>query len=141
MTSTKDIALVGIRRSIEYVIQKLGFDPAQTQKGHAIWVLNYNSATLHIAYHEYSGFIIGDVYLCRIPDDKNKLSDLYFYLLQQNDKLQGFTLSINEAYIVLSLLIYDQSLHIETMYQLFRRLLDTADAMDNLLVDSYGAKW
>ena len=131
----------GVLTTIEYIVKQLGYDQDDIRKGDTIWILKHNSATLNISYHEYSGFIIGDVYLCRLPDDKHKLSDLYGYMLMQNESLQGLTLSIKDEFIILSILIYDQSMHADTMQKMFRRLLDTADDMDNLLVEQYGANW
>ena len=49
--------------------------------------------------------------------------------------------SIRDEDIILSLLIYDQYINANTMKKLFNELILTADKYDNLLVESYGAKW
>ena len=140
-TDIKNIGLEGVNVTIELVLEKMGFDVPTTRKGSNTWVMKYGSVTLCISYHEHSGFIIGDVYLCLKPECENNLTDFYTYLLRQNDILQGCTLAVNDKNILLSLLIYDQSIHVETMLKLFRRLLETSDKLDNILVENYNAKW
>jgi len=129
----------GVTNTVEEIITKMGYPVALTRKGPNTWSIKNGSANVNISYYEKTGLLVGDVYLCTLPE--NKISDLYYYLLKENYSLEGLTLSIREQDIILSLLIYDQYINAETMYRLFRNLLKTADRYDNILVESFGGNW
>lgn len=129
----------GICRTVEDMIYKLGFSPVFTRRGLNNWSIRKGSAVLNISYYEKTGLLIGDVYVCVLPNQG--LEALYEYLLAQNNNLEAMAFSIKDQDIILSLLIYDQFLNVETMYKLFDKLLVTADKYDNLLVDQFGASW
>ena len=82
---------------------------------------------------------MGDASLCSLP--KENINPLYEYLLKQNYEIEGLTFSIKENDIVLSLLIYDRYLNMDTGMKLFKYLFEKADYYDNILVDKYGAIW
>jgi serine protease Do len=127
----------GVCNTVEEIIGRLGYPVALTRKGPNTWSLNNGSAIVNISYYEKTGLLVGDVYLCTLPE--NKISELYYFLLRENFTLEGMTLSIREQDIILSLLIYDQYINTETMYKLFKNLLSTAARYDNMLVDTFGA--
>ena len=127
----------GVSNTVEEIIGKLGYPVALTRKGPNTWSLKSGSAIVNISYYEKTGLLVGDVYLCTLPE--NKISELYYFLLRENYTLEGMTLSIREQDIILSLLIYDQYINTETMYKLFKNLLSTAARYDNMLVDTFGA--
>jgi len=129
----------GVCNTVEEIIGKLGYPVALARKGPNTWSLKNGSATVNISYYEKTGLLVGDVYLCTLPE--NNISALYYFLLRENYTLEGMTLSIREQDIILSLLIYDQYINTETMYRLFKNLLLTADRFDNMLVDTFGANW
>jgi serine protease Do len=129
----------GINHTIEETIGKMGYPVALTRKGPNTWSLKKGSALINISYYEKTGMMVGDVYLCTLPE-KN-ISDLYYYLLKQNYYLEGLTISIKDQDIILSLLIFDQYINPLTLYKLFKILLDTADKIDNELITNFGAKW
>jgi serine protease Do len=129
----------GVSSTVEEMISTLGYSVGLTRKGPNNWSLKKGSATLNISYYEKTGLLVGDVYLCTLPE--NNVTALYHFLLRQNYQLQGMNFSIRDQDIILSLLIYDQYINSETMLKLFRSLLDTADAYDNILVEKYEAKW
>lgn len=128
----------GIQRSIEEVLISLGYDMDLSRKGPNCWEIQKGSAEIAILYHQKSGLIIGDAFLCKLPDEG--ILELYKYLLQQNYDSKGLTISIKGQYIVISLLLYDQYLQIDTATHLFEQLFLAADHFDNILIEEYGAK-
>ncbi|MBK6948068.1 MAG: hypothetical protein IPH16_08450 [Haliscomenobacter sp.] len=83
--------------------------------------------------------ITGDAYLCMVP--KENIKPLYEFLLRQNYLMEGLSLSIKDQDIILSLLIYDRYLNLETGLHLFKYLFEKADYYDNILVEQFGAIW
>ena len=66
---------------------------------------------------------------------------VYEYLLRENYRNEGVTLSVKGQDIILSLLIYDRYLKDEIAEKLLQNLFEKADYYDNILVEQYGAKW
>lgn len=130
---------LGVKRTIESLIVELGYDAPLTRRGPNQWDIHQGSARITLAYHEKSGLIIGEAYLCELPGEKN--DKIYRYLLQQNADLEGLTFSVKDKDIVLSVLIYDQFLVEETGKMLLKNLFDKSDDYDNVLVERFGAKW
>jgi serine protease Do len=129
----------GVCLGVEGMIEKLGYAVALSRRGPNNWSIKKGSATVNISYYEKTGLLVGDVYMCTLPE--NNIDALYKYLLQQNYILQGMNFSVKDQDIILSLLIYDQYINGETMYKLFYSLLATADRYDNDLVEKFGARW
>jgi serine protease Do len=129
----------GISRTIEEMLEEMGYDIPISRMGPSNWKIKRGSAIINIAYHEKSGLITGDAYMGRLPD-KN-ISDIYSYMLHQNYELGGLTFSVKGQDIILSLLIFDQYLNKDTSKQLFDHLSEAADYHDNILVEKYGASW
>ncbi len=131
----------GVAQTIEQIIKEADYDVRLSRRGIDKWEIVQGSAKIIITHHENSGLIMGDAYLCQLPDE-NKLS-IYEFLLTQNTKLEGLTFSVKpkSSEIVLSLLIYEQYLNVPTGIALFQHLLETADFFDNILVEKYGATW
>ncbi len=130
----------GVSRTIEALIKELGHEPALTRRGPYHWALIEGSATIYLSYYEPRGYIMGDAFLCQLPENKN-MDAIYEYLLRQNYLIKGLTLSINQKDIVLSLIIYDRHLNTDTAKELLQTLLEKADYYDNVLVEKYGAVW
>ncbi|MCP3929033.1 MAG: trypsin-like serine protease [Bacteroidetes bacterium] len=132
---------VGIAKTIETMLEKLGHNVQLSRRGPNNWEMQQGSANISISYYEKTGLIIGDAYLCLLP--KTNIKELYTYLLKQNFEVEGLTLSINPQGhdIILSLLIYDRYLNVDTGLKLFQHLFDKADQYDNLLVEKFGALW
>jgi len=102
----------GINKTIEEMLEELGFDIHLSRRGPYNWEIMQGSAKINISYYAKTGLIIGDAHLCSLP--KDKIEDLYTYLLQRNYDLESLTLSVKGKDIVISLLIYDQYLNVET---------------------------
>ena len=129
----------GIPKLMEEIITNISHDVKLSRRGLNHWEIQHGSATVRISYHEKSGFIIGDAFLCRLP--KENIKDIYEYLLRQNNELENLNFSIHGQNIVLSLIIFDRYLNAETGTNLFKYLFDKADHYDDILVDQYGAIW
>lgn len=130
---------VGIPKTIESILETLGHNVKLSRRGPNNWEIIEGSAKINIAYYEKNGLITGDAYLCLLP--KKNIKPLYEYLLKQNYKTEGLTLSVKGQDIIISLLIYDRYLNSETGLKLFQHLFERADYYDNILVEKYGAVW
>lgn len=129
----------GVCQTVEDMVVKLGFPVALTRKGPNNWSVKRGSARINISYYEKTGLLVGDVYVCTLPE-KN-IGPLYSYLLEKNYGFRGMAFSINNQDIILSLLIQDQYLHADTMFSQFDTLLKVADEHDNIFITRFGAKW
>lgn len=129
----------GIAHTIEELLKDAGHDITLSRRGLNNWEIQQGSARITISYHEESGIISGDAYLCLLP--KENIKPLYEYLLRQNYQIEGLNFSIKGRDIILSLIIYDRYLNVDTGKKLFRNLFNKADHFDNILVEQYGASW
>ncbi|MEM7103422.1 MAG: trypsin-like peptidase domain-containing protein [Bacteroidota bacterium] len=129
----------GIPKMIEEIVSEAKYNVKLSRRGPNHWEIKKGSAKIRISYHDKSGFIIGDAFLASLP--KENIKDIYEYLLRQNNKLESLNFSIFNQNIVLSLIIYDRYLNLETGMNLFKYLFDKADHYDNILVEEFGALW
>ncbi len=130
---------IGVAKTIEEIIEQIGHNVALARVGPNKWEIAQGSAKINISYYEKTGLITGDAYLCVLP--KENIKPLYEYLLRQNYCIEGLNFSVRERDIILSLLIFDRYLNVETGLKLFRHLFEQADYYDNILVEQYGALW
>ena len=130
---------IGVPKTIEDMLERLGQEVRLARRGPNNWEIIEGSARINISYYEKTGLITGDAYLCTLP--RKNIQPLYEYLLRQNYLVSGLTFSIKEQDIILSVLIYDRYLNVESGSELFRHLFDRADHYDNILVETYGASW
>lgn len=130
---------MGISKIVEEMLEELEFEVELSRRGPKNWEIPHGSAKINIAYNVKNGLIICDAYLCELPSEGIK--PIYEYLLRQNHTLEGFSLSIKDQDIIISLLIFDQYLNRATGIKLFNQLFEQADYYDNILVEEYGAKW
>lgn len=138
-SSLEDVGTSGIDATIETIITSAGFDPRLARRGPYLWRILKGSATIEVAYHQDSGLVTGDAYLCRLPEDPGP--EVYTYLLRENYTLSQLSLSTYGRDVVLSLLIYDRYLTVETALPQFKHLFERADAYDDVLVERYGGSW
>lgn len=129
---------VGVAQTIEAMLDVMDYTPELCRKGLNNWQLTRGSANIKIAYHEKSGLILADASICDLPSAN--LKELYKYLLKENYKPSGLTFSVRNGHIIISLLIYDQYLNVNTSRLLFEKLFDAADYYDNVLEDRFDAK-
>lgn len=130
---------IGMAATIEQLITAAGHDVQITRRGPNAWELQHGSAKIALYYYEKTGLITGEAYLCTLPSQH--IREVYEYLLHENYHLAGLTLSVRQQDIILSLLVYDRYLNVDTGLQLFEALFKQADAYDNILVEQYGAFW
>ena len=132
---------VGIPKTIEQLLEQMGYDVRLSRLGPNNWEIHQGSANISISYYEKTGLIMGDAYLCCLPKEKGQIKPLYEYLLRQNYLIENLSFSIQNQEIILSLLIHDRYLNVDTGVKLFKHLFIMADHYDNILVEEYGAYW
>ena len=137
--SVEDYQPTGVSATVEAIIKTAGHAPRMARRGPNLWSIRQGSAIIQLAYHEDSGLVTGDAYLCSLPDLPN--AELFAFLLRENCKLRQLTFSTFGRDIVLSLLIYDRYLTAETALPRFEHLFQKADEYDNILVEKFGGKW
>lgn len=135
----EDYAPTGVPRTVEDIIRAADHDPRLARRGPNLWSIRQGSATIQLAYHEDSGLVTGDAYLCRLPELPDP--ELFAFLLRQNYDLPQLTFSTFGRDIILSLLIYDRYLTVEAALPRFEHLFRQADRFDNVLVTKYGGEW
>ena len=129
----------GMAKTIEAMIDACGYPVGITRRGQHNWEILQGSAKIKISYHEDSGIITGDAYLCKLP--KKDTIRIYEYVLRENLKLDGLTFSAKGQDVILSLLIYDKYFNLETGKVFFNHLFQMADHYDNILIEKFGAMW
>lgn len=130
---------IGIAKTIEAILEETGHRVQLARRGSLNWKIEQGSAKINVYYYEKTGLIIGDAYLCNLP--QKDITPLYEFLLRQNYENEGLTFSVKGQDIVLSLFIYDRYLNKATGIKLIEHLFERADYYDNILVEKYGATW
>lgn len=134
----KEIAPVGVAKTIEEILQTLGKDVKLAREGVNNWSVKEGSAKIKISYNSENFFIAADAYLCQMPEDSTKIKPLYQYLLEENYRTNGLVLSCLKQNIVLSCIVYDLDLTKEAGVETFRNLFQKADYYDDFLKQQYG---
>ncbi|MGB3199021.1 MAG: trypsin-like peptidase domain-containing protein [Saprospiraceae bacterium] len=137
ISDIKPYEATGIKREIESLLTALHFDINLTRRGPYNWEVNQGSAKILISYHEESGLIAGDAILSTLP--KEKIKEIYIYLLQQNYKMRGLSFSVRNNDIILSTLLFDQYFHQETAFKIIKNLIEVANEQDDILIHKFGA--
>jgi serine protease Do len=135
VSDVSEAKLSGIAKTVEGILQKIGFDPELARTGQNKWEVEEGSATIKISYNPENYFIISDAFLCRLP--KEGIKELYLYLLQENFNLKEKFFSLQGDNIVLSSMIYDIDINVDSGEALFRELFRLADYYDTLLQDQF----
>ena len=135
----EDYQPTGISATVEEIIRQSGYDPRLARRGPNLWSIRRGSANIQLAYHEDSGLVTGDAYLCELPEAPDPA--VYAFLLRENYKLPQLTFSTFGRDVVLSLLIYDRYLTADTALPRFSHLFEMADHYDDELVSRFGALW
>jgi serine protease Do len=128
----------GVCKTMENIIEKLGKDVRLTRMGPNSWDIEEGSALIKVDYNTNTRFIVGDAHLCKLP--KTNIAAVYEYLLRENYDMEGIIFSISNQNIVLSLLVYDEDLNMETGLNLFKNLVTKADHYDNILIEQYACQ-
>jgi serine protease Do len=128
----------GVSKTIENIITKLGKDVRITRVGPNAWDIEEGSALIKVSYNTSTRFVIGDAHLCKLP--KANIAAVYEFLLRENYDLEGIIFSINNQNIVLSLLVYEDDINIDSGMSLFKNLFTKADYYDNVLIEQYACQ-
>lgn len=128
----------GIAKTIEDILEAIGYDRELARTGQNRWEVERGSASIRISYNPDTYFIISDAFLCQLP--KQNIGSLYTFLLRENMNLTGKFFSLHEGNVVLSSMIFDLDLTLDTGENLFRDLFDKADYYDTLLINQFGCQ-
>jgi serine protease Do len=137
LSSIQDYEPKGMRLEIEETLMAIGYNVALTRRGPYNWEIDQGSAKIMLSYHEDTGLIAGDAFICALP--KEGIKEIYVYLLQQNYLLEGLGFSIQNQDIILSLQVYDHYFKPEAGIELFRSLFEKANHYDDILIRDYNA--
>jgi len=125
----------GIAKTIEDILDKLGYNHELARTGPNKWEVEEGSAKIRITYNPENFFIISDAFLCQLP--RQGIKELYTYLLRENYKLKGMFFSLHEGNVVLSSLIYDLDINLDSGQAMFRDLFQKADHYDSILIGQF----
>lgn len=126
----------GSTKLLEDILTSLDINVTLSRRSQASWRVDYGTARIEINYYE-NGVIIGDSKLCVIP--KEKIEEIYDYLLDENKKLSYLRFSINENFVYLSYLIVDSSLTLNEGKTAFKRLFAKSNEYDDILIERFNA--
>ena len=129
----------GVSLTIERMLQKLGYDMRLSRRGPDGWEIKKGSAKINMAYYRQKGIITCESHLCTLP--QKHIRAVYEYILRENFKNEGYTLSVLGQDIVLSFLVYDRYLNEKTTMRQLELLFEKADEYDNLFVEKFGSEW
>lgn len=127
----------GSAKLIEEILSALDVNVTLARRSESSWRIDYGTARVEITYYE-NGIIIGDSKLCEIP--KEKISEVYDYLLEKNRDFSYLRFSINENFIYLSYLIVDSSLTLKEGKIAFDKLFKKSNEYDDILISKFNAK-
>src|SRR5690606_6022329 len=128
-------AISGIAKTIEEILEKIGYNKELARIGQNKWEVEEGSAKIRITYNPENYFIISDAFLCQLP--KQGIKELYTYLLRENFKLKGKFFSLHEGNVVLSSLIYDLDINLDSGESMFSDLFQKADHYDTVLIGQF----
>ncbi len=126
----------GATKLLEDILTSLDINVTLARRSQSSWKIESGTAKIEINYYD-NGIIIGDSKLCAIP--KEKIEEIYDFLLGENKKFSYLQFSINENNIYLSYLIVDTSLTFTEGKVAIQRLLKLSDEYDEILINRYGA--
>jgi serine protease Do len=134
----QEVAPTGVAKTIEDILKELGKDIKLSRDGVNRWEVREGSAKIKITYNPENYFVVGDAYLCQMPQDALKIKPLYQFLLQENYRMNGLVLSCANQNIVLSCIMYDLDITKDGGVGTFDNLFKKADYYDDLLKNEYG---
>lgn len=127
----------GVARMLEKILAESGFEIELARKGPNHWMIINGSAYIEISYHEKTGLVTAEGYVCKLPGEN--LEALYTYLLQANYQPGSLTFSVKEDTVVISFLVFDQFLYGNLLSVYLKNLFAKADETDGFLVKNFGA--
>jgi serine protease Do len=134
----KETEPVGTAKTIEEILKDLGKDVKLAREGINHWSIREGSARIRLMYNPENYFIAGDAFLCQLPPDATKIKPLYRFLLEENYRISGMSLSCMKQDIVLSCVAYDLDITKESGIKIFGNLFRQADYYDDYLKKEFG---
>lgn len=134
----KESMPTGVAKVIESILKDLGKDIKLAREGANRWEVKEGSARIKINYNADNFFIAGDAYLCQLPNEASMIKPLYKFLLEENYRTQGLVLSCVNQNIILSCILYDLDITLQSGTNVLRQLFLKADEYDQLLKKEYG---
>lgn len=126
----------GPTKLLEDILEELEINVTLSRRSQASWRIDHEKARIDINYYE-NGIIIADSKLCAIP--REKIEQVYNFLLDENAKFTYLQFSLSENSIFLSYLIVDSSLTLKEGKIALQRLLEYANRYHDILINEYGA--
>ncbi len=126
----------GISRTIEQILEKLGYQPALARVGCNTWRLQEAPKPVSLTYHPPTGLLSADATLCYLPPGHEQA--LYDYLLRENYSLRGMNINSRGTRVQLSLLIYDCYLQPDTALRQLQLFFECTRAYSLDLENKYG---
>ena len=136
--ASEELPVTGMAKTIEDILEKSGLNVELARVGSNHWEVEQGSAKIKISYNPENYFVVSDAFLCRLP--KQGITEVYTYLLQENFKLKTTLFSLQTDSIVLSALINDLDLTVDTGTALFKKLFEQADYYDTYLIEQFGCQ-
>jgi serine protease Do len=134
----KEAEPAGTAKTIEEILKELGKDVKLAREGSNNWSVKEGSAKIRLTYNPNNYFIAADAFLCQLPPDAANIKPLYRFLLEENYRISGMSLSCMKQDIVLSCITYDLDITKESGIKIFRNLFKQADYYDDFLKTEYG---
>ncbi|MEZ4922117.1 MAG: trypsin-like peptidase domain-containing protein [Crocinitomicaceae bacterium] len=126
----------GVSKTMEDILSTIGKDVKLSRVGKNAWDIEEGSAMIKITHNTQNRFIYCDAVLGSLP--KQNIGELYEYMLKENYSLESLSFSVDRQNIVLSTIIYDADLNMETGKEILSELFQKADDYDNHMADTYG---
>jgi serine protease Do len=134
----QEVVPTGVAKTIEDILKELGKDIKLSREGVNRWEVREGSAKIKITYNAENFFVVGDAFLCQLPQDALKIKPLYQFLLQENYRTNSLVLSCQNQNIVLSCIMYDLDITKDGGVKVFDNLFKKADYYDDLLKNEFG---
>jgi serine protease Do len=134
--STQPYQPEGVSKTLEDILTEIGKDVRLARVGKSGWDIEEGSALIKITHNLKNRFIYCDAVLGSLP--KQNIGDLYEYMLKENYDLESLSFSVDRQNVVLSTIIYDADLNMETGKEVLSELFQKADDYDNYLADTFG---
>jgi len=126
-----------VEQKIEKIITVLKTNANFLQISENLWEIKEGSAKIRINYNPVTKHIVSYSTLCKLP--KENIGEFYEYLLAENSKLKKISFSIkNQDIILSSMYVYDEDLHVDTGYEMFKNLFEKSDYYDDILIGMGG---
>lgn len=125
----------GVNNTIEKILNQLGKNVKLARRGKRDWEFNENKTIIFISIGE-SGLIICGAYLGSLP--KSNILNLYTYLLNENNHLQGFSFAVHKQNILLSALINIKFFRTEVARKTIEDLFSYSNKYATVLREDYG---